>query len=639
MLINIAKIYLIDKGMQCEIRFEDIYEFPPELLDFALFSCICPVFVPSAEQFNIYRALIGQKCKCEVEAVSKSSVVLGYIRGRLLVENGDVYEDLQDIVRGKLAENRLNNFAKESVRSEISERDTPSWTVNGQMDDSSSSELTYRCSSTEKVAQETRVVARTSCKRSSIVPKKINCGQKYGSRMDSEMCTEYNTVKVKVFKNSVLKYLLFLPPLQFYIFQQTQALFTQTAFKQYRPDAIPTTINVRFDKRDRAWGRFWVINKSVFSTVETVLKESASRLIEFPLLRERLNDVPMREIPCVVRTRADSAYKTFYRAVPSRFDARTKRFSIFLVDFGWFKWVLAHDVIDISTMDKSNPIRSLPVAMIHCQEDVTSVLHIKDMWKGANCYMKVKGCLRQDLYLVDLLKAGRTDFLTGAFAVHPIWEQTFIGSTGETEGTSSNNKSPSETCERQLMASMMSGALNTANRDLAAQIQHTWPLYCPSPFSMMMPIALPMMMPLSIPNPNLPSPENEQTLTFRNAQENNAEGSAYPQNYSHRRFRGNNSQNIQREWCSSGLLRRKRVGFTSGDKAGNSVDDGNTSLSWEQASKFANDRRMLRNNTDNDSRRVRSTSWGKTVAADRAVRTQGAATGKRSTSDADDESG
>lgn len=52
--------------MQCEAQFDDIYEFPPELLDFALFSCVCPVFVPSAEQLSVYKAFIGRKCKCEV---------------------------------------------------------------------------------------------------------------------------------------------------------------------------------------------------------------------------------------------------------------------------------------------------------------------------------------------------------------------------------------------------------------------------------------------------------------------------------------------------------------------------------------------------------------------------------------------
>ncbi|CAG9534074.1 unnamed protein product [Cercopithifilaria johnstoni] len=595
-------IYLIDKGMQCEAQFDDIYELPPELLDFALFSCVCPVFVPFAEQLNIYKAFVGHKCKCEVETVSRSFVVLGYVRGRLLVENGDLYEDLQDIVSGRLANNNLDNFAKGSVRFEISERSTILWTTSGQMDDCSNSELTCRCSSTEKVTRRTRIVGRAPCRRSSIASKKIKYGQQYGSHMNTELCIEYDTIKV-------------------------QALFTQTAFKQYKPDAIPATISVRFDKRDRALGRFWVVNKSIFSTIERILKESAERITGFPLLRQRLDDVPIREIPCIVRTRAESAYKAFYRAVASRFDARTKRFSIFLVDFGWFKWVLAKDVIDISAMDKSNPIRNLPVAMIHCQEDVTSVLHAKDLSKGANCYMRVNEYPIQDVYLVDLLETGRTmnDMLTG--------------SMGETEGTSSSNKSSSETCE--LIASMMLGTLNNANHDVAAQTQHTWPI-CPPPFSMIVPVALPMMVSVPVPNADLLSTGHEQTSKLQNSQTKNIENTYIPQNnikysacyrnYIDQRFPGSNSQNIQREGYGSDLSIRNNVSFTSGDRAGNSFDGGNG------GSKFAKGHHMLRKNFDSNSYRVRLTNWEKAVGADRAIRTKGSATGEQATSHVDDES-
>ncbi|VDK72812.1 unnamed protein product [Litomosoides sigmodontis] len=103
--VVLPNIYLIDKGMQCEAQLDDIYEFPPELLDFALFSCVCPVFVPSAEQLNIYKGFIGQ-------TVSRSVVVVGYVRGRLLVKNGYSYEDLQDIVSGRVEKNKLSNFGK-----------------------------------------------------------------------------------------------------------------------------------------------------------------------------------------------------------------------------------------------------------------------------------------------------------------------------------------------------------------------------------------------------------------------------------------------------------------------------------------------------------------------------------------------
>lgn len=45
---------------------------------------------------------------------------------------------------------------------------------------------------------------------------------------------------------------------------------------------------------------------------------------------------------------------------------------------------------------------------------------LQDLSKGANCYMRVKGCPIQDVYLVDLLEAGTTmsDLLIGAVDGH-----------------------------------------------------------------------------------------------------------------------------------------------------------------------------------------------------------------------------
>lgn len=538
-------IYLIDKGMQCEAQFDDIYEFPQELLDFALFSCVCPVFVPSADQLNVYKAFIGHKCKCEVETISRSFVVLGYVRGRLLVENGDFYKDLQDIVCGDVAI-EVNNFAKRSIRSntpaKIPEGDIVSSTGSGQRD-SSNSELTYRCSSTEEVAQRTRDC--TPRRRMSIGSKKVKYGQQQGSCVDAELRTEYETA---------------------------QPLFTQTAFKQYKPDVIPTVVSVRFDKKDRVLDRFWVVNKSIFSTVERVLKENSRKISGFPVLRQTLdNDILMRKIPCVVRTRAESAYKAYYRAVPSRFDARTKRCSIFLVDFGWFKWVLAKDVIDISAMDKSNPIRNLPVAMIHCQEDVTSVLHAKNLSKGADCYMRVKESLSQDVYLVDLLETGST------------FNDLLIGGVGDIDGISSSKNLANETYGQQFMTSMMLGTLNTANRDLT-QSRHIWPFYCSPAFPMIMPVALPVMVPVPVPNANLPTIGHEQILNYQNSQignienthdlQNDVQDSTCFRNYVHERSQNSNSRHIYEECYDSNFSAGSRLGFMSCSTAGNSLDEG-----------------------------------------------------------------
>ncbi|KAM3724451.1 Aspartyl/glutamyl-tRNA(Asn/Gln) amidotransferase subunit [Dirofilaria immitis] len=587
-------IYLIDKGMQCEAQFDDIYDFPPELLDFALFSCICPVFISSAEQLSIYKTFVGHKCRCEVETISRSLVVFGYIRGRLLVKNDDLYEDLQDIVYRK-SSNGLKSIAKRSIRSNIPAEissNTVSSTASGQIDDSSSSELAYRCSSTEKFAKKTRIVNNTANERNPNVSKMFKCGQQHGNNLDAELFAEYNVVKV-------------------------ETLFTQTAFKQYKPDVIPIVINVRFDKRDRTLGRFWVTNTSIFSTVERVLKDNAKRIAGFPLLLQRLgDDVSIREIPCIVRTRAESTYKTFYRAVPSRFDARTKRFSIFLVDFGWFKWVLANDVIDISAMDKSNPIRNLPVAMIHCQEDLTNVLHAQNLSKGTNCHMTVKGSVVQDVYLVDILE---TDGIMSNWLTNVVDEKNLMNNI------SSCKSLVCELCQQKLMASMMLGRSNTANHDLTAQPQHIWPFCCRPPFPVpVMPVTLPMMIPVPVANRNISTVEHLkfQNSPMRNTEsifvpEMNAENSAFT-----RSCTCHSSQNIQNEWHGNVFSERNRTASTLSDRAQNYFNEHNNSLSSIQASEFEKDHHMSQKNFDSNSYKLKRTSWEKAVAADRAILTQ-----------------
>ncbi|VDO33556.1 unnamed protein product, partial [Onchocerca flexuosa] len=387
-------IYLIDKGMQCEIQFGEIYKFPPELLQFGLFSCVCPVLVPSAEQLNIYKNFVGHKCKCIVESVSKSVVVMGFVRGRLLIENEGYYKDLQDLVFGKIANNPDNSAV----------------------------------------------------------------------RTNTEFLAKHNNTKYGT-------------------------LFNQTAFEHYKPEMIPIKIAVRFDKRDRTLGTFWVVSKKVFTAAERALKEVEDMLMHFPPLFRKGEDIQIQQIPCIVRARADTAHKSLYRAVPAQYDSRTKRVSVFLVDFGWFKWY--------------NPVRYLPVAMIHCREDASSTLHAENLNKGEDCEVIIKEHALGDVYTVDLVESSFTSNRIDS----TVKEQSVNGR--EAEMISSCKKLITETCQRQLMTSMMMEKLNIASREFAQHPQTFWPAFYPPAFPMampmMMPMAVPVMFPVPVPNTNLQS--------------------------------------------------------------------------------------------------------------------------------------
>ncbi|EJW83302.1 hypothetical protein WUBG_05789 [Wuchereria bancrofti] len=60
------------------------------------------------------------------------------------------------------------------------------------------------------------------------------------------------------------------------------------------------------------------------------------------------------------------------------------------------------------------------------------------------------------------------------------------------------------------------------------------------------------------------------------------------------RFQDSNSQHIHEECYGSDLPVGSRLGFMSCSRAGNSLNEGNDSLSWELASRLVKDYRMLR---------------------------------------------
>lgn len=550
-LPDVFSIYLIDKGKQCEVEFGDIYEFPPVLLGFGMFSCICPVLMSSVEQINIYKSFVGYKCKCAVDAVSKSVEVIGFVRGRLLIEIEGRYKDLRDIVFGKVAN-------------------------------------------------------RPGCSA-------VRTGVEFAMEFDN----------------------------------------TKTAFKHYVPEMLPVTVPVRFDRSDRMMNSFWVVSKKIFSAAERVLKEAWNKISRYPPISLRVQDIHVRQIPCIARARADTANKALYRAIPTQYDPRTKKVSMFLVDYGWFKWVLTNDVVDISTMDKSDPIRNLPVAMIHCREDTTSPVHAKDLFKGADCEIIIKGnAMNTDMYTVDLVGPFFTSNRTGGTSS----EQRPINARGtvpdnerETEMVSSCRKLVTENCQRQLMTPMMMEALNIVRRGLAQQPQNFWSNLYSNPFSMampmMMPVIFPVMLPMSVPNNNLQSAGDNFAVRPQKTMTNNFEGVNFSNNNARARsgvhatnnkrspktdyvqknrarFQSNNSQ-PENELFRNDFSARNGFDVGTSDKVKqlprNSCEKANDDdLSWDLPPKYAK-RRTFPRNSDGNAQKNQLTAWEKDAAADRDV--------------------
>lgn len=282
--------YLLDQGVLNDLNYFALYEFPQELLQFEVFSCIVPVVMPFTERLSLYNALRGSKCKCTVESVSPSRLTMGHVRGEVLVEHKGKYEDLRLNLRRKARERMANRF------------------------------------------------------------------------------------------------------------------FKQTAYKQYEPQSIPTVLNVTFDKKDRGVDTFWVVNRENFEAVEQELRNCGRRIMTLPRLQQSLPDFQLRQIPCVVRTRLNCSSGSLFRGVPAKFDTYTRRYSIFLVDYGWFTWIRTHDIIDVTYMDKSDPIRELPVSLIHCRQSNACPVDFENLVGGKICKIQIKDPPQKDVYKVEVLE-------------------------------------------------------------------------------------------------------------------------------------------------------------------------------------------------------------------------------------------
>uniref|UniRef100_A0A914R8B1 Uncharacterized protein n=1 Tax=Parascaris equorum TaxID=6256 RepID=A0A914R8B1_PAREQ len=86
-------------------------------------------------------------------------------------------------------------------------------------------------------------------------------------------------------------------------------------FKEFEPSVYPKLMRVRYDREDGEvpLEQFWVIDPSAFTTVERVLHEG----------RERYGDLGTME-----------------------------SVSVYLVDFGLFKWARGNDLLDLSSLNE-----------------------------------------------------------------------------------------------------------------------------------------------------------------------------------------------------------------------------------------------------------------------------------------------
>ncbi|EJW77959.1 hypothetical protein WUBG_11130, partial [Wuchereria bancrofti] len=179
--------------------------------------------------------------------------------------------------------------------------------------------------------------------------------------------------------------------------------YKQHAFKEYVPYVYPRTMRIRFDKIDSSLAdTFSVFEPNIFTTVERILHEGRQRYSTCPQFDMSLVH-QLNGVGCLVRASVDSGCRSLCRAEIIKFANSTNRFSVYLVDYGFYKWIKFSDVFDISVINKRDKILYLPVALFHCRlEKCASGIRLQHLEKGGEYEITIKSRDSEGIFNVHI---------------------------------------------------------------------------------------------------------------------------------------------------------------------------------------------------------------------------------------------
>ncbi|KAL3986024.1 Tudor domain family protein [Acanthocheilonema viteae] len=407
---RLAKVRLIDKGIDVEVERNAL--FPSNSRAKIDNDCMCPILVVDAgeEQREVAAQISGRECRC----INGNLVVIPSVglcvKGRLLISYGNGgYAELKDISLAPTEGEEYSKFVTD---------DMPQSNAN--------------MSSLSKHARPFRY------RRNSITRRK-NYGndgryerEEYSGVMDVYENETYNFAESRftnhwnnnpfnensaIIGNNVSfnrrNYSeSFLANYDHEEMDDTYAMrsrlnvpYKQSFFKEYVPHVYPRTIRIRFDKIDSSSvDTFWAFEPSIFTTVERVLHEGRQRYIACPQFDLSLIH-ELSGMGCLVRASVDSAYRSLYRAEIIKFSNNIHKFSVYLVDYGFYKWIKYNDVFDISVISKRDKILYLPVALLHCRLEKCgnrNGIRLQQLEKGSEYEITIKSRDSEGIFNVNI---------------------------------------------------------------------------------------------------------------------------------------------------------------------------------------------------------------------------------------------
>lgn len=179
-----------------------------------------------------------------------------------------------------------------------------------------------------------------------------------------------------------------------------EPLLSQRTFREFELSSYPCKMRMRFGRKEPGLRvtTFWIIDTVTFTNVERVLHEGRVRYKQTPGFGiSRVHELV--GMGCLASVFMDEIF-ILARAVITNFCEETCSFSIYLVDYGFYKTTKLKDLIDVSHISKADPILTLPLSMLRCQLESSSSLKLMDLQRGCEYEFEFLRRKSNGIYLV-----------------------------------------------------------------------------------------------------------------------------------------------------------------------------------------------------------------------------------------------
>ncbi|VDN08001.1 unnamed protein product [Thelazia callipaeda] len=415
---RLTKVHLIDKGIDVEV--DGTALFPSTSDDEVKPSRLCPVLVIDAgeEQRKVANKIVGHQCRCINGNLAIIPSVGLCVKGRLLIsyENSG-YAELKDISFMPAKAQHCSKFVFEIPGSEhLNDRVLSPFQTGKLFGD--------RCNSSAYYKKSFRNDENYRQINGGVVDKYEN---KVHNRDDKQAASFWNnkpdknrvlmnndTVSFKRVYRKVLPYSL-LNYDKLSSMSSGMPRLKQSVFNYFTPNTYPVSVRIRFDEVDpSSRDTFWVFEPSIFTTIEKVLHEGRQRYSTFPQFQLPLVS-RFFGMSCIVRTSIDSGCRCLCRGEIIKFFNATSKFLVYLVDYGFCKWIGYSNAYDISTIDEKDDVVTLPVALLHCRlrGNVERGNLVQKMEKGDEYHLTIESKDENDIFNVHFEPLYSKENVTG----------------------------------------------------------------------------------------------------------------------------------------------------------------------------------------------------------------------------------